>query len=478
MAQNITLWGASYSSVPSVTLPKTGGGTASFTDVTDTTAAASDVASGKYFYTSAGVLTQGTASGGGGGSIETDVAWADELSVAGSTLTFPDLMGEPTSFFIVVDDDLATGAQPWKIASVVYDGTSFHGQVVTNTSNANASYLSSGFSMSYSNNTLTVTSSGAYFQPTAYFMWYSYGGSSANVGTQDVQVGSGATSITFTDLPEEPIMWSCIFKSDFGTSSGYQRVMAVGHSDFGTSGVAMDSSAHAMGVWAYTYNNGSLTITSQGTNNGGYFHQPGYYQLTYAITGEAKNYQQKTVTPTTSQQIVTADVGYDALSQVTVNSIPNEYVIPSGNLPITSNGNNIDVANYATVSVNVSGGGGSSDVAMGTLTVSSNVNTSTNTKITDTSTIGFTPTKFFFWKSERTATSNHVHQASFITIGSSYYVRTMTRYSNNALSTSGNTNNWTTQSSGYLYFNSDTIYFRSSSSYILPSGTWYWVAIK
>lgn len=68
MAQNITLLGASYSAVPSVTLPKTGGGTASFTDVTDTTAAASDVASGKYFYTAAGVRTQGTASGGGGAS--------------------------------------------------------------------------------------------------------------------------------------------------------------------------------------------------------------------------------------------------------------------------------------------------------------------------------------------------------------------------------------------------------------------------
>ena len=69
MAQNITLMGASYSDVPAVTLPKTGGGTASFTDVTDTTAAAADVASGKYFYTAAGVRTQGTASGGGGGGL-------------------------------------------------------------------------------------------------------------------------------------------------------------------------------------------------------------------------------------------------------------------------------------------------------------------------------------------------------------------------------------------------------------------------
>ena len=65
MAQNITLLGASYSEVPSVLLPKTGGGTASFTDVTDTTATAEDVAQGVYFYTAAGLRTVGTSQGGG-----------------------------------------------------------------------------------------------------------------------------------------------------------------------------------------------------------------------------------------------------------------------------------------------------------------------------------------------------------------------------------------------------------------------------
>lgn len=73
MAQNVTVQGASYTAVPAVHLPKTGGGTASFIDVTDTTATASDVASGKYFYTSAGVLTAGTSSGGGGSSSWTKV---------------------------------------------------------------------------------------------------------------------------------------------------------------------------------------------------------------------------------------------------------------------------------------------------------------------------------------------------------------------------------------------------------------------
>lgn len=79
MAQNITLMGASYSAVPAVTLPKTGGGTASFTDVTDTTATAADVAQGIYFYTAAGVRTVGTSQGGGGTDTSHDTVDAAHL---------------------------------------------------------------------------------------------------------------------------------------------------------------------------------------------------------------------------------------------------------------------------------------------------------------------------------------------------------------------------------------------------------------
>ncbi len=74
MAQNITLMGASYSDVPAVELPKTGGGTALFADPSGVTAAASDVASGKYFLDADGNLVAGTASGGGGSSSWTKVA--------------------------------------------------------------------------------------------------------------------------------------------------------------------------------------------------------------------------------------------------------------------------------------------------------------------------------------------------------------------------------------------------------------------
>ena len=66
MAKNITLMGASYTDVPAVVLPQTGGGTASFTDVTDTTATASDVAEGKRFFAADGTEQTGTAVMGGG----------------------------------------------------------------------------------------------------------------------------------------------------------------------------------------------------------------------------------------------------------------------------------------------------------------------------------------------------------------------------------------------------------------------------
>ena len=66
MSKNVKINNVTYSDVPSIDIPlATGSGNASFFDVSGTTRTASDVASGKYFFTSRGVLTQGTSSGGG-----------------------------------------------------------------------------------------------------------------------------------------------------------------------------------------------------------------------------------------------------------------------------------------------------------------------------------------------------------------------------------------------------------------------------
>ena len=136
MAQNISLWGATYSAVPSVSLPKSGGGTASFTDVSDTTAAAADVASGKYFYTSAGVRTQGTSSGGGGtdrlvllqttaiGSLSTSSTSAADT---GKTVSLASTTGWQDYDLLLVDisvDTTTNGRHTSTVTPVILTGTS------------------------------------------------------------------------------------------------------------------------------------------------------------------------------------------------------------------------------------------------------------------------------------------------------------------------------------------------------------------
>ena len=64
------------------------------------------------------------------------------------------------------------------------------------------------------------------------------------------------------------------------------------------------------------------------------------------------NMQEKTVIPTTDKQIVTPDKNYDGLSKVTVDKIPDEYIIPTGNIEIIENGI-YNVREKETANVNI-----------------------------------------------------------------------------------------------------------------------------
>ena len=145
-----------------------------------------------------------------------------------------------------------------------------------------------------------------------------------------------------------------MFTDNIGTSSGYTRAHVVVSDGTGVYGMEMGSGSSATENWTASYSNGSLTISSSSTSAGGYFHQPGYYHLTYVIGG--------TVELTTEPLSVTQNGTYTA---------------PRGKA-------------YTPVSVNVSGGGGAS-IATATMTNSSNQNTS----IAFTLPSGRTPKAFF-----------------------------------------------------------------------------------
>lgn len=359
-------------------------------------------------------------SGGGGGGSPTVATATKTLTSAASSIQFTGLSGDPTSFVVTSQANISTGGTV--VAGVVYDGSNVIGQTIT----SQVTYDGSSFSKSYSSGTLTITSSTATFQAAEYKLVYSYDGSTSDIHTSDVQVGSGATSITFTGLSGEPMYFSCIFKSNFSTSSGYQRVIEVVNDGTNTYGMAMDSSAKAQTSWSYSYGGGSLTITSNGTNNGGYFHQPGYYQLTYLVDSSAPSLGTKTITANGTYNA--EDDGYDG---------------------------------YSSVTVNVSGGGAST---VATTSKNNSDNTATSLQFTG---LSGTPIAFFV----RCATQMQSSSTTY------YYVSNMryngTNVNGNAFRM-GSTRQVTVVTSGYSYtYNGGTLTLTSSGSRTTAPGSFY-----
>ena len=160
MSQNISLWNAVYSAVPAVTLPKQGGGTATFTDVSDTTASASGVSSSKYFYTAQGVRTQGTNSGGGGGGVNIDTKTVT-ASNRPSSLSFTSMKGEPKAFFLKATFTMTSSSSTYYyVDSIRYNGTNTTGRLFRMGSTRQTENVASGYSFTYSGTTLTVSSTG------------------------------------------------------------------------------------------------------------------------------------------------------------------------------------------------------------------------------------------------------------------------------------------------------------------------------
>lgn len=147
MSQTINIWGATYSNVPGVELPKQGGGTALFSDASITTATESDVASGKQFLKADGSIGTGTSSGGGGGAI----VITDTTDVHGGTIR------EITA--VDISDTTLTSANQMLNGVKAYkaDGTAVTGNIANGSATAPATISGSSATVSTGTNTLTLS---------------------------------------------------------------------------------------------------------------------------------------------------------------------------------------------------------------------------------------------------------------------------------------------------------------------------------
>lgn len=256
----------------------------------------------------------------GAGNIEVETA-TTKLTSNGTSISFTGLKGEPSMFSINPTSNITLGSTRF-VTSVTYDGATTHGIYGYRASSSATSYYSASyFTWTYSNGTLTVRTSSS-----------TNGGNFSSSVTYQLAYVIQTESSGGVQLPTL-------------TNAGVASDLAQGKQLIGESGSIIT------GTMA---DNGTVNATLNTTTTN--------YTIPYGKhSGSGKvsiDVEDRTFTPTKSTQNFTPNSG-KVIRNVTINSIPDDYIIPSGTKSININGTH-DVSNYASVTVDVASAGGSS----------------------------------------------------------------------------------------------------------------------
>ena len=321
MAQDILLKNQVWENVPAVDLPIDGGGKQRFTDVSNTTAVPSDVASGKIFYNSSGIQQTGTSSGGSANLQTKSVTYTPTTSQQTDTIS-PDTGYDGLSLVNVIVEAMQSGVDmPTFTLSGIQEGST----VTCDKTYAEArTFYSNGMKVAvasttgYGNLPVLVYEAGA-----DYLLYVAYYTDGTPLG--DIRFTSSTITYTIdSTIIKEPRIPVAI-KSTVTDHAMKVRVGVNYIKGFYDGGQVYGDPVY---VSASEVVSGTKSISANGTG----IDVTNYASVDVAVPTGGATLQTKTKTYTPSEtaqsETVSPDSGYDGLSSVAVSvgAIPSNYV--------------------------------------------------------------------------------------------------------------------------------------------------------